>query len=78
MKAYRAENGTMACYSSISKFEELGKTYKKAGVSIYAFKPDAFGMQNTDTEIEYGMHLAKALGARLLEHPSNDAHTEIG
>ena len=77
MKAYRAEMAQWRATAPISKFEELGKTYKKAGVSIYAFKPDAFGMQNTDTEIEYGMRAAKALGATqvTLEHPSNDAHT---
>lgn len=51
--------------------------YKKAGISIYAFKPDAFGPQNSDSDIDYGLRAAKALGAShvTLEHPSNDAHT---
>lgn len=56
---------------------KAGKLFKKAGVDIYAFKPSAFGMQNTDAEINYGMQAAKALGAKsvTLEHPSNDDHT---
>ncbi len=51
--------------------------YKDAGVSIYAFKPGAFGMNNTDAEIAYGMKAARALGAShvTLEHPANDART---
>jgi sugar phosphate isomerase/epimerase len=48
---------------SMDKFVEIRKKFKKAGVSIYAFKPDAFGAKNTDAEIEYGMRAAKALGA---------------
>ncbi len=77
MKAYRAELAQWRLNAPIQKFEELGKLYKKAGVSIYAFKPDAFGIQNSDAEIEYGLKAAKALGANqvTLEHPSNDAHT---
>jgi hypothetical protein len=34
MKAYRAEMAQWRATAPISKFEELGKTYKKAGVSI--------------------------------------------
>jgi sugar phosphate isomerase/epimerase len=76
-KAYQAELAAWRVKAPISKFEALGKMYKKAGVEIYAFKPDAFGMNNTDAEIEYGLRAAKALGAShvTLEHPSNDAHT---
>lgn len=59
------------------KFEQLRKMYKDAGVSIYAFKPSAFGQNNSDADIAYGMKAAKALGAShvTLEHPANDAHT---
>ncbi|WP_114751372.1 sugar phosphate isomerase/epimerase family protein [Pleomorphovibrio marinus] len=59
------------------KFEQLRKMYKDAGVSIYAFKPSAFGKTNTDQEIHYGMKAAKALGAShvTLEHPADDVHT---
>ncbi|TDQ18917.1 sugar phosphate isomerase/epimerase [Algoriphagus boseongensis] len=61
----------------MKKFEELRKMYKDAGVSIYAFKPSAFGTNNSDLEVAYGMKAAKALGAThvTLEHPSNDEQT---
>lgn len=77
MNAYRAEVATWRTKVSMDKFEQMGKMYKQAGVSIYAFKPDAFGMQNTDAEIDWGLRAGKALGAShvTLEHPANDAHT---
>lgn len=77
MKAYNAEVSKWRLSASMDKFEQVRKMYNDAGVKIYAFKPNAFGMQNTDAEIEYGMKAAKALGASqvTLEHPSNDAHT---
>ncbi|CCH53119.1 Xylose isomerase domain protein TIM barrel [Fibrisoma limi BUZ 3] len=77
MKAYRAELAKWRTSVPMSKFEQVRKLYNQAGVSIYCFKPDAFGMQNTDAEIDYGMRAAKALGANqvTLEHPANDAHT---
>ena len=63
---------------AMTKFEELRKMYNDVGVTIYAFKPNAFGKDNTDSEIEYGLKAAKALGAShvTLEHPSDDAHTQ--
>ncbi|MDO6438318.1 TIM barrel protein [Cyclobacterium sp. 1_MG-2023] len=63
--------------TDFKKFEKFRKMYKDAGVSIYAFKPGAFGMNNTDAEIAYGMKAARALGAShvTLEHPANDART---
>ncbi len=77
MKAYRTALAQWRVNAPIEKFEQLKKIYNEAGVQVYAFKPDAFGMQNTDAEIDYGMRAAKALGAShvTLEHPSNDAHT---
>ncbi|UTA69154.1 MULTISPECIES: sugar phosphate isomerase/epimerase [Emticicia] len=77
MKSYNQEVAQWRQSASMTKFEELGKIYKKAGVSIYGFKPNAFGRNNTDAEIEFGMRAAKALGANqvTLEHPSNDEHT---
>lgn len=77
MKSYNQEVAKWRQSVSMAKFEELGKIYKKAGVSIYGFKPNAFGRNNTDAEIEFGMRAAKALGANqvTLEHPSNDEHT---
>ena len=62
---------------SMDKFEQMRKMYADAGVTIYGFKPGAFGMKNSDAEINYGFKAAKALGAShvTLEHPSDDAHT---
>lgn len=48
---------------SMDKFEQLRKMYKDAGVSIYAYKPNALGQNNTDAEVEYALRAAKALGA---------------
>lgn len=75
--AYSKEVAAWRASVSMDKFAQLKKMYNDAGVSIYAFKPDAFSERNTDAEIDYGMRAAKALGAShvTLEHPSNDAHT---
>lgn len=48
---------------SMDKFEQLRKMYKDAGISIYAYKPNALGEKNTDAEVAYAMRAAKALGA---------------
>jgi sugar phosphate isomerase/epimerase len=63
---------------SMDKFEEVKRMYAEAEVSIYAFKPNAFGTRNTDAEIDYGFRAAKALGAThvTLELPGDDAHTK--
>lgn len=63
---------------SMEKFEEVRKMYNKAGVSIYAFKPDALGTGNTDAEIEYALKVAKALGAKsvTVELPKDPAHSK--
>lgn len=63
---------------SMDKFVALRKMYNDAGVRIYAFKPRAFEKDNTDAEIDWGMQVAKVLGAShvTLEHPSDDAHTK--
>ncbi|MEP0713417.1 sugar phosphate isomerase/epimerase [Algoriphagus sp.] len=69
-EAWRKKVGT-------APFEKMRKMYNDAGVSIYAFKPNSFGINASDEEIAYGMNAAKALGAShvTLEHPSDDAHT---
>lgn len=48
--------------ASMKKFEDVRKMFHKAGVSIYAFKPNALGAKNTDAEIDYAMRAARALG----------------
>ncbi|MFD2873694.1 sugar phosphate isomerase/epimerase family protein [Mucilaginibacter ximonensis] len=63
----------------MDKFKEIGKMYKDAGVTIYAYKPVVFGPNNTDEEINYAFNAAKALGANhcnceMPEH--NDALTQ--
>jgi sugar phosphate isomerase/epimerase len=75
--AYRKSVASWRSSASLSKFEEFAAMYKKAGVSIYAFKPDAFGKENTDAEIDFAMRAARTLGAThvTVEHPSDDAHT---
>ncbi|SHO59554.1 sugar phosphate isomerase/epimerase family protein [Algoriphagus zhangzhouensis] len=75
--AYSQAVATWRANADMKPFEQVRKMYKDAGVSIYAFKPSAFGANNTDAEIAYGMKAAKALGAShvTLEHPANDAQT---
>lgn len=77
MEAYNQEVAQWRSAVSMDKFKEVKKMFKAAGVKIYGFKPNAFGKNNTDAEINYGMRAAKALGAShvTLEHPSDDAHT---
>lgn len=76
-QAYRKEMAAWRGSVSMKKFEDLRRMYNDAGVQIYAFKPDAFGNQNTDAEITYGMRAGKLLGASqvTLEHPGNDDRT---
>lgn len=76
-KAYREEMSQWRLKAPMSKFQDLAKMYKKADIEIYAFKPDAFGIQNTDSDIDYGLRAAKALGAShvTLEYSNNEAHT---
>jgi sugar phosphate isomerase/epimerase len=63
---------------SMDKFKKLGKMYNDAGVDIYAWKPNVFGKNNSDEEINYGFKAAKALGASACtaEHPGDDAQTK--
>ena len=77
MKVYRAEMTKWRLSAPIAKFEQVRKMYNQAGVKIYGFKPDTFGMQSSDDEINYGLKAAKLLGANqvTVEHPGNDAHT---
>jgi sugar phosphate isomerase/epimerase len=74
---YRKSAAAWRSSASMSKFEQFASMYKKAGVSIYAFKPDALGKDNTDAEIDFAMRAGRALGAThvTVEHPSDDAHT---
>ncbi len=77
MEAFNMEVVKWRTGVGMEKFKELKKMYQAAGVKIYGFKPSAFGKNNTDAEIDYGLRAAKVLGAShvTLEHPSDDAHT---
>ncbi|WP_423148420.1 sugar phosphate isomerase/epimerase family protein [Rubrolithibacter danxiaensis] len=63
---------------SMDKFETLRKMYKDAGVMIYAYKPNALSVNNTDAEIDYALRAAKALGAShvTVEMPEDPAQTQ--
>jgi sugar phosphate isomerase/epimerase len=58
-----AELAQWRAAASLEKFTQLRKMYNDAGVSIYAWKPGALGVKNTDAEIDYAFRTAKALGA---------------
>jgi sugar phosphate isomerase/epimerase len=46
----------------MDKFKELRKMYNDAGVTIYAWKPNALAARNSDAEIDYAFNAGKALG----------------
>jgi sugar phosphate isomerase/epimerase len=48
---------------SMDKFKEVRNMFNRAGVTIYAFKPDALNKHNTDAEIDYAMNATRALGS---------------
>jgi sugar phosphate isomerase/epimerase len=62
----------------MSRFEQLRKMYKNAGVSIYAYKPSALGTKNTDAEVDYAFRAARALGAShaTVELPNDAAQSK--
>jgi len=65
--------------ASLDKFVELRKLFNDAGITIYAYKPDAaLGVKSTDGEIDYAMRAAKALGATSVnvEIPTNADHSK--
>jgi sugar phosphate isomerase/epimerase len=78
MAAYTKSVAEWRATASMDKFVEIRKKFNDAGVSIYAFKPNAFGANNSDAEAEYGMNAAKALGATsvTIELPNDAAQTK--
>ena len=77
LESYNKEVAAWRASVPMKKFVQIRKMYADAGISIYGFKPNAFGQGNTDSDIDYGFRAAKALGAShvTLEHPGIDAHT---
>jgi sugar phosphate isomerase/epimerase len=78
MVKYGKSVATWRDSASMEKFEEIRKKFNDAGVSIYAFKPNAMGVNNSDAEVEYAMKAAKALGAKsvTIELPTDVAQTK--
>jgi sugar phosphate isomerase/epimerase len=64
--------------ASMEKFTQLRKMYNDAGVSIYAWKPNALGDKNSDAEIDYAFRVAKELGAShvTVEIPTDPAQSK--
>jgi sugar phosphate isomerase/epimerase len=62
----------------MEKFKQLAKMYNEAGVSIYAWKPSALDVKNSDEEIDYAFRVAKVLGANhvTVEIPSDPAQSK--
>ena len=77
MKAYNAEVAKWRVNAPMASFEKVRKMYQQAGVKIYGFKPNTFGKDSSDADVDYGMRAAKALGANqvTVEHPADDAQT---
>lgn len=75
---YSAKLAAWRANVPMKKFEQLRKMYKDAGVSIYAYKPSALGVNNTDAEIDYAFRAAKSLGAShaTVELPGNAAQSK--
>lgn len=78
LKEYNKQVAEWRATVSMDKFVELRNKYNKAGVSIYAYKPNALGANNTDAEIEYALKAAKALGANsvTVELPEDAAQSK--
>jgi sugar phosphate isomerase/epimerase len=77
MAAFNKQVAEWRTSVSMDKFEEFRKMYKEAGVSIYAFKPNALGANNSDAEVDYAFRAGKALGAThvTVELPTDPAQT---
>ena len=79
MEERNAKAKTWRETASMDKFVELRKLFNDAGITIYAYKPDAaLGVKSTDGEIDYAMRAAKALGATSVnvEIPTNADHSK--
>lgn len=77
-ETYAVELANWRATASLKPYKKIKKLFKKAGISIYAYKPRAFSPANTDAEITHAMKAAKILGATsvTLEMPKdNPEHT---
>lgn len=78
MADYNKKVAEWRATASMDKFKEIRKKFNDAGVSIYAFKPNALGANNSDIEVEYALNAAKALGATsvTIEIPTDTKQTQ--
>jgi hypothetical protein len=78
MVDYNKKVGEWRANASMDKFKEIRKKFNDAGVSIYAFKPNALGPNNSDAEVEYALKAAKSLGANsvTIELPTDPKQTQ--
>jgi sugar phosphate isomerase/epimerase len=78
MVEYNKKVAEWRATASMDKFKEVRKKFNDAGVSIYAFKPNALGANNSDAEVEYALNAAKALGANsvTIELPTDAKQTQ--
>ena len=76
--AYNKQVADWRANVSMDKFIALRKMFKKAGLEIYAYKPNALAADNTDAEVEYALRAGKALGATsvTLELPKDSKETK--
>lgn len=76
-KSYAKQLAPWRAQTDMRRFEQLRRIYKDAGVKIYAYKPSALGLNNTDAEIHYACQAARALGANQVnvEYPERLDHT---
>ncbi len=65
MKAHAEELRKWRMSVSMDKFKDVRKKFDQAGIDLYLL---CYNMQDsmTDDEIEYGFHMAKALGAKAI------------
>ena len=78
MVEYNKKVAEWRATASMDKFKEIRKKFNDAGVTIYAFKPNALGPNNSDAEVEYALNAAKALGANsvTIELPTDAKQTQ--
>jgi len=74
---YNKEVAQWRSVVSMDKFEELRKMYNDAGVTIYAFKPRAFGKDNTDDEIRTKIKKAWCEEANIKNNPLLDISKNV-
>lgn len=78
MAVYQKEVAAWRETASLDKYKEVRAMLDQAGIKVYAYKPNAFGPNNSDAEVEHALKAAKVLGASsvTLELPTDLKHTQ--